>query len=200
MPTRADATPGSALIVVDVQNDFCPGGALAVPQGDKVIPPLNELARRFADRGLPVVATRDWHPEDHDSFEAQGGPWPPHCVQGTDGAAFHPQLDLPEGTVEIKKGTDPDAEAYSGFLGADPEGRPLAEVLRDEGVERVFVGGLATDYCVKETTLDALDEGLEAFLLRDATRGVDVEEGDVEAAVDAMVEAGATVLETEEVG
>lgn len=191
---RAAATEESALIVVDVQNDFCPGGALAVPQGDKVIPPLNSLAERFAAEGLPVVATRDWHPEDHESFEAQGGPWPPHCVQGTEGAGFHPELDLPEGTVEIRKGTDPDAEAYSGFLGQAGDGRGLAEVLRDEGVERVFVGGLATDYCVKETTLDALDEGLEAFLLLDATRGVDVEEGDVEAAVDEMVEAGATAL------
>lgn len=196
---RVAATPESALIVVDVQNDFCPGGALAVPQGDKVIPPLNELAADFAREGLPVVATRDWHPEDHESFEAQGGPWPPHCVQGTDGAAFHPELDLPDETVEIKKGTDPDAEAYSGFLGADAGGRPLAEVLRGEGVERVFVGGLATDYCVKETTLDALDEGFEAFLLRDATRGVDVEEGDVEAAVDEMLEAGATVVRTDDV-
>lgn len=188
----------SALVIVDVQNDFCPGGALPCPEGDKVIPPLNDLAERFDRQGQTVVATRDWHPEDHMSFEEQGGPWPPHCVQGTEGAAFHPELDLPEGTVEIKKGDDPDAEDYSGFLGSDDRGRSLAEVLEAEGVERVFVGGLATDYCVKETTLDALDEGFETYLVDDAHRGVDAQ--DSQEAVEEMTEAGAETVRSDEVG
>jgi nicotinamidase/pyrazinamidase len=195
----AEITDDSALVIVDVQNDFCPGGALAVPGGDKVVPPLNELARRFDEEGQPVVATRDWHPEDHMSFGEQGGPWPPHCIQGTEGAEFHPELDLPEGIVEIRKGDDPDAEDYSGFLGSDAEGRPLSRILEDEGVERVFVGGLATDYCVKETTLDAVDEGLETFLVGDAVRGVDVEPGDSEEAVEEMTDAGATPVQSDEV-
>ncbi len=198
-PPSATITPESALVLVDVQNDFCPGGALAVPEGDKVVPPLNDLAQRFHEADRPVVATRDWHPPDHTSFAAQGGPWPPHCVQGTEGAAYHPGLDLPPGTVEVRKGDDPDAEAYSGFLGHGEDGTPLAPLLREMGVERLVVGGLATDYCVKNTVLDALEEGFDVLLVTDAIRGVNVEPGDSREAVETMLDAGAVAVESHEV-
>ncbi len=178
--------PQAALIIVDVQNDFCPGGALAVTQGDEVVPVLNRYAARFAEAGAPVYATRDWHPADHLSFEAQGGIWPLHCVQETGGAAFHPQLALPESTTIISKAQTPSEEAYSGFMNTD-----LAERLRVQGVERVYVGGLATDYCVKETVLDALKEGFDTYFLADASRGVNVNAGDSAAAEQAMEAAGA---------
>lgn len=192
---RAKIAPDDALIIVDVQNDFCPGGALAVPDGDKVVPALNGMAKRFADRGQPVVASRDWHPENHVSFEGRGGNWPPHCIKDTDGAAFHPQLELPTGTKVVSKATEPDAEAYSAFDTTD-----LETYLKDRDVRRVLVGGLATDYCVRATVLDALEAGLGVVLLRDATRGVDVEEGDSQRAIDEMLAAGAVAVETSEVG
>ncbi|MDC4206093.1 MAG: bifunctional nicotinamidase/pyrazinamidase [Candidatus Manganitrophus sp.] len=179
----------TALIVVDVQNDFCPGGALAVPAGDSVAPILNRYADLFSRSGAPIYATRDWHPENHLSFKARGGPWPPHCVQGTKGAEFHPRLSLPRNVTMILKGTDPDREAYSGFQGTD-----LAERLRRQQVERLFVGGLATDYCVKSTVLDALKAGFETVFLKDASRGVDVQPGDSEKAVEEMKKGGASVL------
>ncbi|MFZ5556579.1 MAG: nicotinamidase [Pseudomonadota bacterium] len=175
-----------ALILVDVQNDFLPGGTLAVPGGDAVVEPLNRAAALFAARGLPVFATRDWHPPDHCSFRARGGPWPPHCVVATPGAAFAPGLRLPDAAVVISKATTPDRDAYSGFQGTD-----LAERLRRAGVKRVVVGGLATDYCVKETVRDALAAGFEVVLLTDAIRAVDVHAGDGEAARHDMLGCGA---------
>ncbi len=178
--------PGDALLLVDVQNDFCPGGALAVPEGDAVVPVLNRWIEAATEGGVPVVATRDWHPPDHVSFEAQGGPWPPHCVQGTEGAAFHPDLALPDDAVVVSKATAPEAEAYSGF-----EGTGLADILRALGVRRVFVGGLATDYCVKATVLDALREGFEVRLVEGGHRGIAADTS--EAALDAMTGAGAVV-------
>lgn len=187
---RVALGPDDGLMIVDVQNDFCPGGALAVPGGDKVVPALNDYATQFHRAELPVAASRDWHPEDHTSFEAQGGPWPPHCVQGTKGAEYHADLELPPETHEVKKATDPQAEAYSAFDTTD-----LATYLEDQGVERLFVGGLATDYCVRATVLDAIDQGLQVFLLLDAIEGVDVEEGDSQAAVAEMLEAGAIGIE-----
>lgn len=177
---------GDALILVDVQNDFLPGGRLAVPEGDAVIAPLNAWIERFAQRRLPIVATRDWHPADHCSFQARGGPWPAHCVAGTPGAEFAPALRLPENVWIVSKATRPDEEAYSGFQGTD-----LAQRLREAGVRRLFIGGLATDYCVLNTVLDALDEGFSVFLLEDAIRAVNVKPGDGERAIAKMTAAGA---------
>lgn len=178
-----------ALIVVDVQVDFCPGGALPVPDGDKIVPVLNEYIRKFNSAGALIVATRDWHPPNHSSFKDYGGPWPPHCIQGTRGANFHPDLKLPEGAIIISKATDPLREAYSGFEGTD-----LNDILKRAGVKRVFVGGLATEYCVKNTVLDALKYGFEVFLLEDAIKGIDVKPGDIERAIKEMLERGAKRL------
>ena len=178
--------PGDALLVVDVQNDFLPGGALAVPEGDRVISVLNAWIQRFGAAGLPVLATRDWHPAHHCSFAAQGGPWPPHCIAGTAGAGFAPGLVLPADAILISKATQPGEEALSGFAGTE-----LAARLRALGVGRVFVGGLATDYCVRATVLDALAEGLAAVVLVDAVRAVEVHPGDGAGALEAMRQAGA---------
>ncbi len=184
----------SALIVVDVQNDFCPGGALAVPEGDRVVPVLNEYIRRFQAAGSPMCATRDWHPRVTRHFKEYGGLWPVHCVQGEPGAEFHPDLELPQGVAVVSiKGADPDEDAYSGFHSRGPNGQLLADLLRDEGVGRVYVGGLATDYCVKATVLDALRNGFAATFLVDASRGVNLKPGDAEEAIAEMVRAGADV-------
>ncbi|GIW44700.1 MAG: nicotinamidase [Candidatus Binatia bacterium] len=181
----------AALIVVDVQNDFCPGGSLAVPEGDQVVPVINKLAPLFP----VVVATQDWHPPNHCSFREQGGPWPPHCVQGSFGAQLHPGLDQRWVSAYFKKGFLPEKDAYSGFEGQDEAGRPLAEVLRQRGVHKVYVTGLATDYCVRATALDAVKAGFEVHVVTDATRGVNVQPGDDRKALDEMRAAGA-VLET----
>jgi nicotinamidase/pyrazinamidase len=175
-----------ALVIVDVQNDFCPGGSLAVPSGDRVAAVLSDVARRFRAKGGRVYATQDWHPSRHSSFQAQGGPWPPHCVQGTRGAELHASLKLPRGVPRIKKGSDLNVDAYSGFLDSDLEAR-----LGKAGVTRVFVGGLATDYCVLNTVLDALRLGFAAYVLTDAIGAVDVHPGDGERALRRMREAGA---------
>ncbi len=184
--------PGDALIVVDVQNDFLPGGALAVPHGDEVVPVLNEWARRFHRRGLPVYATRDWHPPDHCSFAIRGGPWPVHCVAGSPGAAYAPGLELPPGTEIISKDVLPEESTYSGFACTD-----LAERLRRRQVDRVFVGGLATDYCVLNTVRDALKAGFACVLLTDAIRPVEVRPGDGAAAIADMTALGAVTSDLE---
>jgi nicotinamidase/pyrazinamidase len=181
---------GDALIVVDVQRDFLPGGSLAVPDGDAVVPVLNRYLRQFEAAGLPTIATRDWHPADHCSFVAEGGTWPAHCVQDSPGAEFAEALRLPDDTMLISKGTKRDAEAYSGFDGTD-----LARRLNDANVTRVFIGGLATDYCVLATTRDAISAGFEVFVLRDAIRAVNVEAGDGGRAVDEMCGLGASLIE-----
>jgi nicotinamidase/pyrazinamidase len=181
--------PAKALIVVDVQNDFCPGGSLAVANGDEVVAPLNELVREFLDRGEPVFKTRDWHPEKTKHFAAYGGTWPIHCVQGTRGAEFHAGLiDDPRITV-ISKGTDEVADGYSGF-----DGTNLARLLRGKGVAEVWVGGLATDYCVKHTVLDARREGFEVKALADAMRAVNVKPTDGAKAIEEMKAAGAEII------
>jgi nicotinamidase/pyrazinamidase len=178
---------GRALIVVDVQNDFTPGGALAVPGGDAVTGPLNEL---IASGGFDlVVATRDWHPPDHGSFTSEGGRWPTHCVAGTPGAELHPDLDVSSVDVIVDKGRDPGTEGYSGFDGTD-----LATLLRERGIDDVTVAGLATDYCVRATALDALREGFAVTLDRAASRGIDAERGDVERALDDVRAAGGRVV------
>ena len=164
---------GDALIVVDVQNDFLPGGSLAVLRGDEVVPLLNRYLAAFAAKSLPIYATRDWHPVNHCSFKARGGPWPPHCVADSVGAQFAPGLKLPPQTTVISKADTPDKDAYSGFEGPDLDRR-----LHAQGVRRVFVGGLATDYCVLNTVHDARRLGYETFLLTDAVRAVNVNPDD----------------------
>jgi nicotinamidase/pyrazinamidase len=182
-----------ALIVVDVQNDFCPGGALAVKDGDQVIPALNRHIDKFTKAGLPIFATRDWHPAKTTHFNTSGGPWPPHCIQGSKGAEFHPDLKLPPDTVIVSAGMGSDEDGYSGFLGIDDRGQKLADLLRQRRVERIFVGGLATDYCVKHTVLEGLKEGLKVVLLVDSVRGVNLKPGDSESAIEEMLHAGAVI-------
>ena len=185
-----------ALIVVDMQRDFMPGGALPVPEGDKIIPRLNQYTRLFSSLGLPVFFTRDWHPPDHISFKEQGGVWPPHCVQNTEGALFHKDLFIPQDNrFIISKGTSKDFDAYSGF-----QGTVLDSLLRERGIRRVFVGGVATDYCVKNTVLGAINLGYEAFLLLDGIKGVDVNPGDSERAIEEMLRAGSVGISIEDIG
>ncbi len=179
-----------ALLLVDVQNDFCPGGALAVPEGDRVIPVLNQYVAQFQKADLPIFASRDWHPAVTKHFKAYGGPWPPHCIQGTKGADFHPGLKLPKGAVVISKGMDPEKDSYSAFHGYTEGGTDFEKALKKEEIIRIYIGGLATDYCVKHSVLDALKKGFETFLLEDAVRGVEVHPGDSEKAVKEMVGAG----------
>ncbi|MBV9606605.1 MAG: nicotinamidase [Solirubrobacterales bacterium] len=175
-----------ALIVVDVQNDFCPGGALAVPDGDAVVEPIN----RLASQSPFVVATRDWHPPDHGSFASQGGPWPRHCVAGTPGAELHAGIDRGRVDVVVDKGQAPDREGYSGF-----EGTELKRLLRSRGVDAVDLAGLALDYCVKATALDARRAGLAVTVHRGATRAVEVQPGDGERAVEELRAAGVEVVD-----
>lgn len=181
-----------ALLVVDVQNDFCPGGSLAVAGGDAVVPILNRYMERAAAAGIPIFASRDWHPVQTAHFSAYGGLWPPHCVQGTPGAEFHPDLRLPKGTVVVSKGMNPVDEGYSLFDARLEDGRDALTALRELGVTRVHVGGLATDYCVRATTLDALAARFDVLLLEDAVRPVEVQPGDGERAIEEMRTAGAT--------
>ena len=180
----------TAVLLVDAQNDFFPGGALPVPGGDAILPAANALLETAAVRGWPVVASRDWHPEDHTSFVTAGGPWPVHCVRGTAGAELHPALRLPPVFTMVHKATERDRDAYSAF-----EGTGLAGALRERGIGKLYVGGLALDYCVKASCLDARREGFETVLVLPATRAVNVTPGDGEAALEALREAGVTVVE-----
>ena len=190
----------AALVVVDVQNDFCLGGALAVPGGDQVIPVLNKWIRRFRENGLPIAFTLDWHPSDHCSFREQGGLWPAHCVQGEKGSELHPDLEPPSGDRPtekmFKKGFLSGEEAYSGFEGhldGDLSAPRLGDWLKSLRVSEVYVGGLATDYCVKATVLDAVKQGFRTRLIVEGMRAVDVNEGDGHRALDEMMRAGAVV-------
>ena len=183
---KVDLRIGDALIVVDVQNDFLSGGSLEVPNGDEVIPVFNCYIEAFQSKRFPIFATRDWHPPNHVSFKEQGGLWPPHCVPGTDGAKFAPDLHLPESTVIISTATQVEQDAYSGFQGTD-----LDERLRSAGIDRLFIGGLATDYCVLSTVKDAIDLGYKVFLLQDAIRAVNVQPDDGEKAEAEMRRLGA---------
>ena len=181
-----------ALIVVDVQNDFCPGGSLAVANGDEVVAPLNKLIKEFLDRGEPVFKSRDWHPATAKHFASYGGIWPVHCVQNTPGAEFHKDLsDDPRITI-ISKGIDESADGYSAF-----DGTSLAQILHDEGVTEVWVGGLATDYCVKHTVLDALHQGFEVKALADSMRPVNIKPDDGALAIAEMRSAGAEITGSE---
>jgi len=189
----------AALLIVDVQLDFCPGGSLAVPHGADVVPVLNRYLAIFSERGSPVFASRDWHPADSAHFREFGGVWPAHCVQDSPGARFHPQLLLPEGCVLISKGTTRWDDGYSALQGVTQNGTPFPMLLRHIATDRLFVGGLATDYCVKESVLEALREGFAVTLLADAVRPVELNPGDGERAIAEMLAAGATLATLETV-
>lgn len=187
-----------ALILVDVQNDFCPGGALPVANGDRVVEPLNRAAERFAAAALPVVATRDWHPARTVHFQTFGGAWPVHCVQGSLGAAFHPALRLPPRTFLLFKGIDDQSDGYSAFDGVTPSGESLTELLIKLGIDHLCIGGLATDYCVRATVLQAKNQALAVTVLIDAIAGVDLQPGDSERALAEMQQTGARLLNVDD--
>ncbi|HUL12466.1 MAG TPA: nicotinamidase [Methylococcaceae bacterium] len=182
--------PGDALLLVDIQNDFLPGGSLAVPQGNQVVPVANRYLTLFQTYHLPVFATRDWHPPLHCSFQSQGGPWPPHCVAGTAGAGFPTGLHLSADTRIVSKATTPERDAYSGFSGTE-----LDRLLKEAEIRRLFVVGLATDYCVLNTVKDALALGYSVCLLTDAIRAVENHPGDGERAIAEMRGLGAVLLD-----
>lgn len=187
-------TANGAFIVVDVQNDFCPGGALEVKEGDRVVPVVNELTPHFRHN----VFTRDWHPENHCSFSEDPQfvdmSWPPHCIAGTPGAEFHPDLHVPEDAIHVLKATEPETESYSDFHNTG-----LAERLRSEGVTHVYIAGLATDYCVKSTALDAIEAGFEATVIQDAVRAVDVPPGNGDRALEEMRRAGVKMTTSKDI-
>jgi nicotinamidase/pyrazinamidase len=183
---------GDALVIVDVQNDFLPGGSLAVHGGDKVIVPFNHYIEAAQAKGLSIFATRDWHPPNHCSFKEQGGLWPPHCIANSKGAEFSSDLSLPGSTVVISKGTEVEKDAYSGFEGTD-----LDERLRSAGIRRVLIGGLATDYCVLGTVKDSIKQGFGVLLLTDAIEAVNVQVEDGKRAIEEMTSLGATPITLE---
>jgi nicotinamidase/pyrazinamidase len=182
-----------ALLIVDVQNDFCPGGALGVQNGNSVVPVLNRYIEKFGQAGMPIFLTRDWHPPRTSHFNTAGGLWPPHCIQGSKGAEFHPDLRISNEAVVVSKGTAVDEDSYSAFAAADARDVALKDLLRQRGVERIYVGGLATDYCVKETVLEGLMQGFQVVLLHDAICGVNLQPEDSARAIEAMVKAGVAV-------
>ena len=188
-----------ALLVVDVQLDFCPGGALPVPDAEAVIPVLNRYIALFWKKGSPIFASRDWHPALSSHFRELGGNWPAHCVQGSPGAQFHPALALPKGTTVISKGTTRWDEGYSALQGVTENGTPFPMLLRHLAIDRLYVGGLATDYCVGESVFDGLREGFAVTLLADAVRAVELKPGDGEAAVREMLSAGTTLATLESI-
>lgn len=177
---------GDALIVVDMQNDFLPGGSLAVPGGETIIPLLNQYMAWFAALHLPIFATRDWHPANHCSFLQQGGPWPPHCVANSSGADFHPALAWPANTHIISKATTAEKDAYSGFEDAD-----LDAMLWSQGAQRLFIGGVATEYCVLNAVKDVLHKAYQVFVLEDAIRAINLKQDDGLQATQTMTELGA---------
>jgi nicotinamidase/pyrazinamidase len=193
-PTR------DALVVVDLQNDFCPSGALAVHDGDAIVPVVNRYLERFESVGAHVFLTRDWHPPVTTHFQAYGGTWPPHCVQGTRGAEFHPGLKPPARAEVVSKGMDPTRDSYSAFQAEDEAGRTLPAVLAARGIRRLYVGGLATDYCVRASALDALRKGFDVVVLTDAIGAVDLEPGDGVRALGEMRKAGAKFATMNDLG
>jgi nicotinamidase/pyrazinamidase len=183
-----------ALVVVDVQNDFSPGGSLGVPGGDKIIPAVNKYIKIFSKKKFPVFATRDWHPPRTSHFKDFGGAWPAHCIQGTRGAQFHPKLKLNPNATLLYKGTDPDKDGYSAFHAQELSGRDFARILEMEGIKEIYIAGLATDYCVKFTALEALKRGFKVKILLDAVKGVDLKPKDSEKAVKEIVKKGAKTI------
>jgi nicotinamidase/pyrazinamidase len=183
-----------ALLIVDVQNDFCPSGALAVPEGDKIISNLNQYTEIFSKNKLPIFASRDWHPEKTGHFKKFGGLWPDHCVQNTGGALFHPELKLPKETIILSKGMNPQTDSYSAFQAQDSNGRQFEDILKASGIEELYIGGLATDYCVKSSVLDALKRGFKVKLMVDAIKGVNIKSNDSKDAIEEMVNNGANQI------
>jgi nicotinamidase/pyrazinamidase len=194
---RDDRT--SALLVVDVQNDFCPGGALPVPEGDRVVPVLSRMSERFAALGMPVYASRDWHPPDSTHFKMNGGLWPVHCVQGTAGAGLREDLRLPASAMIVTKGQTRTDQGYSAIVGEIGGRGTLLEDLQTRGIDHLYVGGLATDYCVKHSVLDALRHGIAVTVLTDAIRAVEVAPGDGDRALEQMRSSGAELDTSDEV-
>ena len=188
-------TGTSALLVVDIQKDFCAGGALAAPGGDEIIPAVNRHIADARSRDMPVYATRDWHPPATSHFKEYGGVWPPHCVQGTQGAQFHRNLKLPPDAIVVNKGDDPERHGYSAFEGHTSVGKALLDDLRDRHITRVYLTGIATDYCVRESALDALKAGLEVRVVADAIAGIDARPGDAQRALDEISAAGAQIVD-----
>ena len=180
-----------ALLIVDVQNDFCPDGKLAVPEGDAIVPMLNKYISIFSRNKWPVFASRDWHPKKTVHFKDFGGQWPEHCIKDTPGAKFHPLLRLPEDAIILSGGMHPDEDGYSAFQAVDSGGNEFTHLLNTFSIKELFVGGLATDYCVKWSVLDALKFGFKVMLLADAIKGVDLKPKDSEAAIEEMVSLGA---------
>lgn len=185
---------GDAVLLVDPQNDFCPGGSLPVAEGDQVMPVLSAWAASAASAGIPVFVSRDWHPPRTSHFREQGGVWPPHCVQHTPGATFHESLRLPPGAVVVSKGMGETEDAYSAFQARDENGTMLADLLRERGVEHLYVMGLATDYCVKASTLGGIEAGFRVTVVQPGCRAVDLQPGDGRAALAAMQTAGAALF------
>ncbi|MEW5895913.1 MAG: isochorismatase family protein [Candidatus Omnitrophota bacterium] len=181
---------GRGLLIVDMQIDFCPGGALPVPHGHEIVPSLNKYIDLFFDEKYPVLASRDWHAYNSKHFDVLGGQWPVHCVQGTEGAKFYPMLHLPPNVIVLSKGMDPDEDGYSVFAAESEDGERFADILERLNVKDLFVGGLATDYCVKQTVLDALAFGFKTYLLIDATKGVNASANDVANAIKEMRDSG----------
>lgn len=186
-------TLGDALLVVDMQNDFMAGGSLAVPAAEQIIDPVNDCIGAFLGAGLPIFASRDYHPADHLSFTGEGGPWPPHCVAGSWGAEFNGDLILPAGATVISKATARDVEAYSAM-----DGTELPALLARQGIRRVFVCGLATDYCVLASARDLLTAGYAVVVLRDGVKAVDVQPGDGDKALAELTRLGAHLISWKE--
>ncbi len=174
-----------ALLIVDMQKDFCPGGALAVKDCSRIIKNINTYIERFKEKNLPIFASRDWHPAESSHFEKFGGKWPEHCIQNTEGAQFHPDLKLPEGTIIISKGIFEGEDGYSAFDGRDDKSRLLDAILKNADVKKLYICGVATDYCVKSSAIDAAGD-YEVYLLEDAIEGVNMNAGDAEKAIDEM--------------
>ncbi len=189
-----------ALLIVDVQNDFCPGGALSVPEGDKIIPALNKYIKIFAKKKLPIFASRDWHPIRTKHFKDFGGVWPVHCLQNSRGAAFHSKLKLPKEAIQLYKGMDSQIDSYSAFQAEDISGVSFLKLLHMLGIKELYIGGLATDYCVKFSALDALKHKFKVKLLIDAIKGVDLKADDSEKAIKEMIKKGAKKITFKKMG
>lgn len=187
--------PHAALLVTDMQVDFCPGGSLAVAEGDAIIPAINHYIELFRQKGLPVYATRDWHPAETSHFSQFGGKWPPHCVQGTPGAGFHPALQLPDDVIIVSKGTDPQRDDYSPFQAIVADGRTFADHLKAVGANHLYFCGVATDFCIRWSALDALRAGFKVTVLRDAVKGIDLIAGDSERALEEIRQAGGEIVD-----
>ena len=192
--------PNKALLIVDMQNDFCPGGALGVKQGDKIIPKINRYIKLFSKNKLPIFVSRDWHPKKTAHFKKFGGVWPAHCVQKTKGAAFHPKLKLPKDPILLYKGMDPDKDSYSVFQAEDAFGNSFIQLLKKIGIQEIYIAGLATDYCVKYTAMDAINKGFKIKILVDAVKGVNLKPNDSKEALDFLTRVGAKKLTLETTG